>query len=123
MQVFELFFDSLYLSLVLFIGIRMLLIKDKSAPLLGAMTLLLGLGDSFHLIPRIISQVMDSGFDLNQGALFLDPGFSPDHVGFLPPPLPLHPEGKPPRPKKLEALKSFLLWMLPGPDPHRLFVL
>lgn len=71
MQVFELFFDSLYLSLVLFIGIRMLLIKDKSAPLLGAMTLLLGLGDSFHLIPRIISQVMDSGFDLNQGALFL----------------------------------------------------
>ena len=70
MQVFELFFDSLYLSFVLFIGIRMLLIKDKSSPLLGSMTLLLGLGDSFHLIPRIISHAMLDGFDLNQGALF-----------------------------------------------------
>ena len=62
MNQFEIFFDGLYLSLVIFLGIRMLLINHEDSKTLGAMTLLLGLGDSFHLVPRIIANVMDNGF-------------------------------------------------------------
>ena len=35
------------------------------------MTLLLGLGDSFHLVPRIIANVESNGFKLNSFGLFL----------------------------------------------------
>ena len=41
MNQFEIFFDGLYLSLVIFLGIRMLLINHKDSLTLGAMTLLL----------------------------------------------------------------------------------
>lgn len=47
MNQFEIFFDGLYLALVIFLGIRMLLIEDKDSKILGSMTLLLGLGDPF----------------------------------------------------------------------------
>ena len=71
MNQFEIFFDSLYLSFVIFLGIRMLLIENKNSKILGSMTLLLGLGDSFHLLPRIIANVMENGFDVNSFGLFL----------------------------------------------------
>ena len=71
MNQFEIFFDGLYLSLVIFLGIRMLLINHEDSKTLGAMTLLLGLGDSFHLVPRIIANVMDNGFVLNSTSLFI----------------------------------------------------
>lgn len=56
MKDLELFFDSMYLIFVLFLGIRILLLRKPKSGLVGAMTLLLGLGDSFHLIPRIVAQ-------------------------------------------------------------------
>lgn len=71
MKDFELFFDSMYLIFVLFLGIRILLLRKPSSGLIGAMTLLLGLGDSFHLIPRIVANVMTDGFEVNAGGLFL----------------------------------------------------
>ena len=71
MNQFEIFFDGLYLSLIIFLGIRMLLIEDKDSRILGSMTLLLGLGDSFHLIPRIIANVESNGFLVNSFGLFL----------------------------------------------------
>lgn len=71
MNQFEIFFDALYLSLVIFLGIRMLLIEDKDSKILGSMTLLLGLGDSFHLVPRIIANVEANGFLVNSFGLFL----------------------------------------------------
>lgn len=71
MNQFEIFFDGLYLSLVIFLGIRMLLINHEDSKTLGAMTLLLGLGDSFHLVPRIIGNVMDNGFIVNSTSLFI----------------------------------------------------
>ena len=71
MNQFEIFFDGLYLSLVIFLGIRMLLIEDKDSKILGSMTLLLGLGDSFHLVPRIIANVESNGFLVNSFGLFL----------------------------------------------------
>lgn len=71
MNQFEIFFDGLYLSLVIFLGIRMLLIENKDSKILGSMTLLLGLGDSFHLVPRIIANVETNGFIVNSFGLFL----------------------------------------------------
>lgn len=71
MNQFEIFFDSLYLSFVIFLGIRMLLIEDKYSKILGSMTLLLGIGDSFHLLPRIVANVMENGFEINSFGLFL----------------------------------------------------
>ena len=71
MNQFEIFFDGLYLGLVIFLGIRMLLMEDKDSKILGLMTLLLGLGDSFHLIPRIIANVESNGFQVNSFGLFL----------------------------------------------------
>lgn len=71
MNQFEIFFDSLYLSFVIFLGIRMLLIEDKYSKILASMTLLLGIGDSFHLLPRIVANVMENGFDVNSFGLFL----------------------------------------------------
>ena len=71
MKDFELFFDSMYLIFVLFLGIRILLLRKPNSGLIGAMTLLLGLGDSFHLIPRIVAQATVDGFEVNAGGLFL----------------------------------------------------
>lgn len=71
MKDFELFFDSMYLIFVLFLGIRILLLRKSNSGLIGAMTLLLGLGDSFHLIPRIVAQATVDGFEVNAAGLFL----------------------------------------------------
>ena len=71
MKDFELFFDSMYLIFVLFLGIRILLLRKPNSGLIGAMTLLLGLGDSFHLIPRIVAQATVDGFKINAAGLFL----------------------------------------------------
>lgn len=71
MNQFEIFFDALYLAFVIFLGIRMLLIEDKNSKILGSMTLLLGLGDSFHLVPRILANTMTNGFEVNSFGLFL----------------------------------------------------
>lgn len=71
MNQFEIFFDALYLAFVIFLGIRMLLIENKNNKILGSMTLLLGLGDSFHLVPRILANTMENGFAVNSFGLFL----------------------------------------------------
>ena len=58
----ELLFDIAYLGLVITLGIRLFLEKNKSAKRFSLMTLLLGLGDAFHLIPRVISHLSPGGF-------------------------------------------------------------
>lgn len=69
MAIFESIFDLLYLSLVIGLGVRLLLEKKKGAKLFGLMAILLGLGDSFHLIPRIISHLSPLGFESHGFAL------------------------------------------------------
>lgn len=69
MGLFESIFDLTYLCLVMGLGVRLLVIKDKNAKIFGAMSLLLGLGDSFHLIPRVIAHFTDNGFVSNITAL------------------------------------------------------
>ena len=53
----ESLFDVVYLSTVTFLGFQMFLgsRQNKLFRLFGIMTILLGLGDAFHLIPRMIS--------------------------------------------------------------------
>lgn len=71
MEAFEVFFDTLYLAFVVFLGIRNLLLKGRDSKLIGSMTLVLGLGDSFHLIPRIFANVMADGFIKTANYLFV----------------------------------------------------
>lgn len=63
MPIFESIFDITYLILVIFLGIRLLLEKKSGAKLFGIMAILLGLGDSFHLLPRVISHLSPNGFE------------------------------------------------------------
>ena len=61
MKLIEVVFDTGYLILILGLGCRLLLGPTKSSQLFGVMAILLGLGDGFHLLPRILSH-------LSQGA-------------------------------------------------------
>lgn len=61
-RLMEAFFDIAYLGLVIALGLRLLLEDQKSAKLFGLTALILGLGDAFHLIPRVISQLSLGGF-------------------------------------------------------------
>ncbi|MBQ8141677.1 MAG: hypothetical protein IJ194_00765 [Bacilli bacterium] len=53
-------FDILYLLFAISTGIYLLVKhKDRATILFGVMTLLLGVGDAFHLLPRVISYFME----------------------------------------------------------------
>lgn len=65
MGIVESLFNLTYLSIVLSLGIRLLLEKSKEAKLFGIMAIILGVGDSFHLLPRIISHLSYNGFEAN----------------------------------------------------------
>lgn len=69
MALFESIFDISYLILVIILGIRLLLQREYGAKLFGAMACLLGTGDAFHLIPRLISYWSEGGFAANAAAL------------------------------------------------------
>lgn len=69
MAVFESLFDVTYLVTVVALGIRLLLEKREGAALFGLMAILLGLGDGFHLLPRIISHLSPGGFESHAFAL------------------------------------------------------
>lgn len=69
--IFESFFDILYLITVVIIGIVILKnAKDYEHKLFGIMALILGFGDAFHLVPRIIS-IITNDFESNVIALGL----------------------------------------------------
>ncbi|MGI5064760.1 DUF2871 domain-containing protein [Treponema putidum] len=65
MYIVESVFDLSYLALVIALSIKLLLQKDRTAKLFGLMALLLGAGDSFHLLPRVISMWHKGGFEAN----------------------------------------------------------
>lgn len=68
-RLMEAFFDIAYLGLIVSLGLRLLLEERKSAKLFGFTALLLGLGDAFHLIPRVISQLSPGGFEAHTALL------------------------------------------------------
>lgn len=69
MAIFESIFDLTYLALVIGLGIRLLIEKGKITKMFGIMAILLGLGDSFHLLPRIVSHLSPGGFEANASFL------------------------------------------------------
>ena len=59
----ESFFDILYLVFAIVLGIRMLQTrKSNVGRLMGWAVLILGLGDAFHLVPRVLNYFVDSDF-------------------------------------------------------------
>ena len=67
----ETIFDVAYLILVITLGVIMLLNANGRGKysLFGAMAVLLGAGDAFHLVPRIYSMWNPGGFEANVAAL------------------------------------------------------
>lgn len=63
MAVFESLFDIIYLVVVIGMGVRLLLLDNKESNLIASMALVLGIGDSFHLFPRVFSHMTEGGFD------------------------------------------------------------
>ncbi|WP_308540531.1 DUF2871 family protein [uncultured Murdochiella sp.] len=62
MHLMEPFFDLAYLGMALGMGLRLLMEDEKDAKSFGLMAVLLGLGDGFHLIPRVMSHLSPNGF-------------------------------------------------------------
>lgn len=59
----ETVFDIVYLVTAVAIGIYILLRgKDKCSRLMGVAALILGCGDAFHLVPRMLNYFIDSDF-------------------------------------------------------------
>ncbi|MEG1874262.1 MAG: hypothetical protein RR185_01730 [Angelakisella sp.] len=71
MATFETIFDAGYLCLVVSLGVYMLLHAKGSRQysLFGAMAVILGGGDAFHLVPRMVSLWTENGFTVNITAL------------------------------------------------------
>lgn len=71
--IFESIFDILYLTFVIGIGIRLVKgSKDRSGKRFGWMALVLGIGDSFHLVPRVVALL--SGGSMEKFAVPLGAG-------------------------------------------------
>lgn len=65
----ESLFDVFYLCVVIGLGVRLLFTRKEGAKLFGWMAVLLGAGDAFHLIPRILSHMSPGGFGAYERAL------------------------------------------------------
>ena len=56
-------FDILYLLFAIITGIVILIkLRNKNDVLMGTAALVLGLGDAFHLIPRVLNYFIDADF-------------------------------------------------------------
>ncbi|MBR1762114.1 MAG: hypothetical protein IJ731_01945 [Eubacterium sp.] len=65
----ESFFDIAYLIIAIGIGIYILAkAGDKLQKLMGAAALVLGCGDAFHLVPRVLNYFVDKDFTTALGA-------------------------------------------------------
>lgn len=69
MAIVETVFDVSYLFIVIFLGVRLMFEGKKEAVTFGIMAILLGLGDGFHLLPRVISHLDPAGFSAHTASL------------------------------------------------------
>lgn len=68
-EIMEVLFDVIYLISVIFLGFKMIVGgRDKYTKMFGYMSVLLGIGDSFHLVPRMYS-LLTIGLEANATAL------------------------------------------------------
>lgn len=64
----ETIFDIAYLLIAICVGIYILVKhKTKTQKLMGIATLVLGIGDSFHLVPRVLDYFVDKDFSMALG--------------------------------------------------------
>ena len=64
----ETIFDICYLLIAIILGIYILIkSKDKLGKFMGIATLILGCGDAFHLVPRMLSYFIESDFTSSLG--------------------------------------------------------
>jgi hypothetical protein len=71
MRYVEVVFDIAYFTFIIFAGAYLLITRPET-PLLGAMTFVLGMGDAFHLVPRMAKALgvrRDLTFALGYGKL------------------------------------------------------
>ena len=59
----ESLFDILYLLFAIIIGIKVIRSKHKLSKLMGISILILGFGDSFHLVPRVLNYFINYDFN------------------------------------------------------------
>lgn len=69
MHLMESLFDIAYLGVVIALGIRLLFENSKDAKQYGLMAIILGIGDGFHLMPRVVSHLTVNGFEKYSAAL------------------------------------------------------
>lgn len=61
-------FDIVYLLIVIIIGIKIIINnQNNQTKLMGYSILILGCGDAFHLIPRVLNYFIDNNFNLLLG--------------------------------------------------------
>ena len=64
----ETIFDIAYLLIALILGFKMLIKnKDKIGKLMGTAILVLGFGDAFHLVPRMLDYFVEADFTASLG--------------------------------------------------------
>ncbi len=65
----ESFFDTAYLIIAISLGAYLLIKADgKLQKLMGSAALVLGCGDAFHLVPRVLNYFADKDFSASHGA-------------------------------------------------------
>lgn len=69
MNLGESIFDIIYLVVTVGLGIRMVFEDSKKAKMFGLMAIILGAGDAFHLIPRVVAHLSPNGFEVFHWAL------------------------------------------------------
>lgn len=63
----ESIFDIGYLLFAIILGFKMALCREKSGRYMGLATLVLGFGDAFHLIPRVLNYFSSGDFTIALG--------------------------------------------------------
>ena len=63
----ESIFDIGYLLFAIILGFKMISCREKSGRYMGLATLVLGFGDAFHLIPRVLNYFVSSDFTMALG--------------------------------------------------------
>ncbi len=69
MNLGESIFDIMYLTVIIGLGIRLIFENTKKSKMFGIMAITLGVGDAFHLIPRVVAQLSPNGFEVFNSAL------------------------------------------------------
>ena len=63
----ESIFDIIYLMIAIVTGFMIIKNNNKLSKLIGSAVLILGFGDAFHLVPRVLNYFIDYDFNMYLG--------------------------------------------------------